>query len=59
MENCLEQLGKHKVDIPWDDDIDIAMPRSNYETFIKSFNSSEYTVKSHCLDAKYPFPKEV
>lgn len=47
---------RHKGYIPWDDDIDIVMPRRDYETFIKSFSSSKYAVKSHYLDAKYPFP---
>ena len=48
---------RHKGYIPWDDDIDVMMPRTDYENFIAGFNSSGHAsnikVFSHETDPDY------
>ena len=46
---------RHNGYIPWDDDIDIHMPRPDYEYFIKQYNREANCNKvvSHELDSRY------
>ena len=49
----------HKGYIPWDDDVDIIMPREDYEKFIHSFGDENYGVYACNTNDKYflPFAK--
>ncbi|MBR3884750.1 MAG: LicD family protein [Bacteroidaceae bacterium] len=49
---------RHKGYIPWDDDIDIHIPRPDYERFVELYNkeNKEYEVITHELNPKYNVP---
>ena len=47
---------RHKGFIPWDDDIDIVMPRKDYEIFIKNFGDENYGAISCLTNKDYFLP---
>lgn len=49
---------RHKGYIPWDDDIDIHIPRPDYERFLREYNNTEspYKVVSPESESRYRVP---
>lgn len=47
---------RHKGYIPWDDDIDVMMPRDDYEYFMKTFRHPRYFTLTYQKEPKFVLP---
>lgn len=47
---------RHKGFIPWDDDIDIMMPRADYEKLVSGFKHPYYSLHDFANDPQYVHP---
>lgn len=47
---------RHKGYIPWDDDVDVMVPRTEIKKVVKSYHSDRYAIIDTSNDSAYEFP---